>query len=168
MDLADVKTYVKYYEQQGGGGDAPEMYRGVRRWGTLEQTGGSDNPVRTLLGTFGPALAHGAATFLANTATGYADGDGLGDAARKAIAPAIMTAMRSIGKRGSSSQDGSGRRRRAGHRQQRKKRQPPQLGGSSNSRRGGARRSGYKRGRRSAPKHKKATRRGGVSSTFNF
>jgi hypothetical protein len=104
---SEVKTYVNYYDQQQSGGALQmEMYRGARRWGTQEQTGGSDNPVRTIIGTFGPALAHGAASFLADTATGFARGDELGEAARKAIAPAILTAVRSIGR-----QRGSGKRR---------------------------------------------------------
>ena len=140
---SEVKAYLNYYDRRQNGGALPaEMYRGARRWGTQDQAGGSDHPVRTMIGAFAPALAHGAASFLADMASGYASGEPLGDAASKAITPAIMTAVRSIGK-----QRGSGKRRGKQRRTTRlaSRRRPAQQGGAASRKR--HRGVAYKRGR---------------------
>lgn len=144
----EVQLYGRFYRQQYGGAAPEEVFRGVRRWGAQHggQFGGSD--LGGLMRVVGPALAHGAATFLSDAATGYAKGQSLGDAAKGAIAPAILSAVRSVGKR---FQGGSGKRKKRKRRRAAKK----QDGAGAND--------GKKRKRR---KSKKRQKRGYKSTLF--
>jgi hypothetical protein len=133
---SSVKRYVEYYNKKQHGGSATTVpgavYRGARHWGVMQQQGGSNADVRSLVGLIGPALAHGAATFFADTATGYSKGKSVGDAATSAIAPALMSAVRSVANRATTQQGGGGRKRKrqsgGGKKKRAKKRRTAQKG----------------------------------------
>lgn len=178
----ETQVYANYYRsRQRGGGDAglllPKMYVGARQWGSIKQTGGSENPVRNIVGLVGPAISDGVAALLSKASTNYASGKSIGESAGSAIGPAIKAAFRSLGRRvtgqagdGAAAVPRRGGRRRARVGRKRKakttKRRKARKNGSA----------GYKRRRTAAARSKtkqrrqvkKATRKPRSPSTANF